>query len=452
MVAVLSLALPGAGRPAVAGHGIVLDQEVDAAGKGYTILLLWGTDYQMGYAQAELLGEYLVQGAQEVESFLGALYPSVRSIMGQAVWMPPGLEDEFQGMVDALALSHPEAAIDVLDLKVASTVGEWFYGCRSHTCWGRYVEAPLRTLSTRRLDFPAVLQSMKHHVVCVHDPSDGSPRWVNLSWPGIVTAATGVNEFGTLVSLHDYACSTDFAVGRMPRMVACRYALSLATGADVSAHLDAVFAELQTYELMTGSFFNYYAPEGHGGVMVGHPYKTGTPDFHYLRRPQGSWHHGEAMITTNAWTDGTYTPADEDFGADAYYGDESPKTLESHWNLLAAGSNPLHLLSVAYRARGDMTVWADGRLDGANRTPRLEWEWDELFAAAGPASGDFDLDGDVDLADHARFAACLTGPAQGAAFETPWQKCLDAFDADEDADVDLADAAALQHLFTGELR
>jgi hypothetical protein len=84
------------------------------------------------------------------------------------------------------------------------------------------------------------------------------------------------------------------------------------------------------------------------------------------------------MITTNRETDGTYTPVDEDFGADAYYDDESPKTLESHWDLLAGGGNALHQLSLAYRGRGDMTLWADGRMDGG-RTVRVEWEWADLF-------------------------------------------------------------------------
>jgi hypothetical protein len=166
----------------------------------------------------------------------------------------------------------------------------------------------------------------------------------------------------------------------MPREVAARYALTLPTSGDPSTHLASVFAELQLYEIMTGGFVNYYTPEGHGGVMTANPYQSG-PDFYHLRLPQGVWHHGEAMITTNQFTDGTSTPGDEDFGADAYYGDESPKTLESHWSLLAGGGNPLHTMSVAYRGRGDMTIWADGRMEGAGRTPRLEWEWSALFPA-----------------------------------------------------------------------
>ena len=37
---------------------------------------------------------------------------------------------------------------------------------------------------------------------------------------------------------------------------------------------------------MTGGFVNYYAPEGHGGVMTADPYQAG-PDFYHLRVPQG---------------------------------------------------------------------------------------------------------------------------------------------------------------------
>jgi hypothetical protein len=203
-----------------------------------------------------------------------------------------------------------------------------------------------------------------------------------------VLSVTGVNEFGTLVSSHDYnSQNADFSSGRMPRMVAFRHALTFATNEDISTHLTDTFAELQNYEIMTGSFLNYYAPEGHGGVITCNPYVSG-PDFYDLRLPQENWHHGEAMITTNAWTDGTYTPLDEDFGADAYYNDENPKTHESHWDLLAnfVGHRGLHMLSVAYRDHEDMTIWAIGKLSSVSKTPRLEYEWDELFGMEPPTA------------------------------------------------------------------
>jgi hypothetical protein len=363
-------------------NGELVEQQLGYSGQGHTVIRLWGSYYEMGYAHAHLLGDYIVDGVYQTKAILGGgAYDDMRQVMAQAIWMPSTIEDELDGMVDSLASTHPEAGIDKLALKVFNTLGDWAYACRSHICWGRYVAEPIKTLATRRLDFPTIIPLVNCHVLCAYDPNDGSPRWVNMTWPGLVTVATGLNEYGTIVSSHNYQSHiTDLAAGRIPRLVAFRHALTFATDPDASAHLDTVFAELQNYEVMTATFLNYYAPEGHCGVMVCNPNRADA-DFYYLRRPQPSWHHGEAIITTNDWTDGTFTPADEDFGADAYYNDESPKTHESHWHLVdpVTVNHGLHRLSVAYRGRRDMTVWADGRLDGIGRTPRLEYEWSDLF-------------------------------------------------------------------------
>lgn len=402
-----------AAHSALAQQGVVLAQELDASGRGYSVVRVWGSHEQMGYAQAGLLGDAIVQGVQETKDYLGAYYYNlVRNIMSSA-WWPDDVAAELAGMVACLAESHPGAGIDVLDLKVVSTAGEWLYGCRSHTCWGRYVAAPVQTLSTRRLDFGTVFPTMNHHVFCVRVPDDGSPAWVNLSWPGMPTVATAVNEFGTLASLHDYNCATDFAADRLPRMLACRLALTQVSDPDPATHLASICAYLQGFEVMTGSFVNVYVPAGHGGVMVCHPYHTGA-DFYYLRGPHPDWHHGEAMITTNAWTDGSYTPADEDFSADEFYDDETPKTLAQHWDLLAPGGG-LHQLSVAFRARADMTIWADGRIDGAGRTPRLEAEWSDLVG-----DGDLNCDGTRDFRDINPFALALANPV---AYATAFPDC-----------------------------
>jgi hypothetical protein len=58
--------------------------------------------------------------------------------------------------------------------------------------------------------------------------------------------------------------------------------------------------------------------------------------------------------------------------------------------------------------------------------------------------GDYEPDGDVDLADYVQFSVCLTGPDGG-----PLLAGCRIFDSDCDDDVDLADAADLQSNFTG---
>jgi hypothetical protein len=64
--------------------------------------------------------------------------------------------------------------------------------------------------------------------------------------------------------------------------------------------------------------------------------------------------------------------------------------------------------------------------------------------------GDFDEDGDTDLADYEVLGDCSAGPnldpAPGA---TDMASCLAVFDFDEDGDVDLSDNAVFQDHYTG---
>jgi hypothetical protein len=368
---------------ASSSNGKILDQQLNENGQGYTVMQLWGSYYEMGYAHAELLGDYIVQGINQVKDALGGAYSNLKSDISESTWMPSNTEDELDGMVDSIAISHPDEGIDKNDIKVYITIGDWGYNyaCRSHSCWGRYVEDPVKTLSTRRLDYHTAIPIGNHHLLCVYIPNDGSVKWVNFAFPGFITAFTAVNEYGTLGSIHDWIPmgSADLSSGRMSRTAACRLALVNPTNPDISTHISDIFTELQDYEIMTKAFINYYVPEGYGGVLDCDIWRSG-PDIFQLRLPHEDWHHGEAIITTNTWTDGSFTPPDENFGADVYYDDESPKTHESHWDLIdvTGGNLNLHIFSVEYRDSEDMTIWAEGRIDGVGRTPRLEYEWTEL--------------------------------------------------------------------------
>ncbi|HUU83896.1 MAG TPA: hypothetical protein VM243_10365 [Phycisphaerae bacterium] len=67
-----------------------------------------------------------------------------------------------------------------------------------------------------------------------------------------------------------------------------------------------------------------------------------------------------------------------------------------------------------------------------------------------PPPGDADHDGDLDLADFAELAGCVSGPVGGAGFVTPSEACLRTFDfTPGDGDVDLADVGRFQESFEG---
>ena len=92
-------------------------------------------------------------------------------------------------------------------------------------------------------------------------------------------------------------------------------------------------------------------------------------------------------ISVNAtfYLNGTSTPSDATL-FNSYYNDHSPKTLADHWGVLDEVDTSLGVqqLSVEYRGRDDMTIWARGRLLGTATTPIIKLEWSELFAVSPP--------------------------------------------------------------------
>ncbi len=361
--------------PAAAQNGVLLDQQLDGEGKGYSVIHVWGTHQEMGFAHASLLADEIVDAVDFFRMMLGSDYADLRVVMATSDWQPAEMVDELQGMMDALAIAHPAAAVDLTDLKILNSFSDWGWGwaCRSHACWGGMVKPGVEMLATRLLGIGTPFPALNHHVICAWEPDDGSPWWINVAWPGYVTVITAVNEYGSQLSLHDYDVSGTLGSSPMPRSVAARLLLTHPDGPDIANHLDEGFAVLQTCEAWISSFINYFSPGGHGGVI------TCTTDLGYseLREPQAVYFNGEVLVTSNEWTDGSFTPGGAWF-MEAYYNQGGPKDLADHWDSMPDQGNPLHLVSTEFRGGRDMTLWFEGRLDPGG-TGRLEWEWDDLF-------------------------------------------------------------------------
>jgi len=94
------------------------------------------------------------------------------------------------------------ATLDALDLKVVNSASDWGYlqtAMPFPFLLGRWVQGPVKTLSTRRLEFGA---ASSHHVMCAWiqttDRSLGEPGLA-----GICVAVTAVTSC-TQASLHDF--------------------------------------------------------------------------------------------------------------------------------------------------------------------------------------------------------------------------------------------------------
>ena len=171
----------------------VLDQQVDTAGEGYSVVRVWGTHHEIGFAIGAAFASEIDETVQEMRSTYSSEYSYLRTAMSYVTWVPDGIDDEFEGLAEGVKSVVPTASIDAMDMKVLNTFGDWAYpaACRSHSCWGSQAEAPYSTISTRRLDFGSHFSLMHHHVIYAVQPSDETERWVNMSWPGIVSVITG---------------------------------------------------------------------------------------------------------------------------------------------------------------------------------------------------------------------------------------------------------------------
>lgn len=379
----------------------IVAQQLDGDRHGYTVMRVWGTHQDMGYAMGFALAPDILQGIGEIRLLTGSNYATLRGALAETSWPVAGIEDEIAGMVAGVTAAEPTASIDAVDIKVFNTYSDWGYACRSHQCWGSRAAAPMLTLSTRRLDFGTPFPTVLHHVLCAWEPSDGSVRWVNLAWPGYVAVVTGVNEHGTLVSLHDYDSSVAYESSVVPRSIATRLVLSDVGQTAASGQLGWAQTELAGVAVATGTFLNYYVPEGHGGVFTCPPGQgCGVP-----RVPQSDFLGGEVLITTNSQTDGHGYPSGSEF-LTPFYADAAPKTVQAHFESM--GNDGLHLLTVGYRGPGDMLLWAEGR-QATGTTPRIEVEWTELFGA-GPGPGP---DAGADAGSDAGTGAGGTGAGGG---------------------------------------
>ena len=354
-------------------NGKIIAQKLNAQREGYTVLSVWGTYREMGYAQGYLLAKDIDGIVRQFKILLGTKYSMLSTVIANTVWKPVGVEEEIDGMVAGIKAVIPNSLVTKMDIKLYNTYGDWSYACRSHSAWGSFVSGKTKTLSTRRLDFnlPSSIQGIRHHVLVARQPANGGVRWVNFGWAGLVIAVTAVNEYGTLVSLHDYFSKA--TIGKhMPRSVATRYVLTLVKDLPVAQHLDAAFKALQKETITTGTFINCYVPEGLGGVFTCQSGKA----CHKKRVPQKAFHNGNVIMTTNNETDGKTAPPDDSF-MNAYYNKGGVKTLADHYGLM--GHHGMHLFSLAFRKRGDMTIWAEGRLS-SGVTPTIKIEFTDLFS------------------------------------------------------------------------
>jgi len=364
-------------------NGEILEQDLDIDRYGYSVARFWGSHYEMGYAYGSLFADDIyaavLEGREAVESW-GYSWSTMLLFIDMTYTIKPDcIEDEFLGIADGVNDSIPSAGLTSADIRGINLYGDLAYLCRAVSSWGSTVaHSEFSTISTRRLDYyDTGIESQRHHIIAIFEPADDSPKWINFSWPGQISCITCLNEFGTLASLHDYSGIGDTPMGALPRVLASRYALTMVSDADISTHLDTVFAELNTYSCATPGFLNYYVPDGYGGVIK-HNRGAG---YYEVRHPHADCYDGQGIYTNNSDISGS--TIGEPWTA--YYSANAPDsniTMLGQWE--TAGPS-FHRVTVGVRGREDILIWFDGALP-YGYTPRVEIEWCETVGIRNKSS------------------------------------------------------------------
>ncbi len=358
-------------------NGVILEDASDDDGYGWKALKVWGDHYEAGYAHGYLLADDIIAGYEDVSSVLpswGFSWYELRfAVNGYYSEIPDFINTEIEGIADGVRDSSGYS-IDEIDILALNMIGDLAYLCRSISAWGSTTTDEHSTVTLRRLDYSDMgLDMVYHHIICMWDIEE-QPAWINFSWPGYVTGVTGLNEYGIITSLHDWnSASGTVPDNSMGRTIASRYALTMFDNSDISWQADSVFNRLSEYPAGTGSFINFMAPDGYGGVIK----CSRSAGYFALRRPHPDCYGGEILYTNNSNISG------EEIGDPWYsYVTSNHDGNISMGGLWTASGASFHRLCVGYNGHGDMDIWFDAITPGGGTSIAFETTWDE-FASMG---------------------------------------------------------------------
>ncbi|TES92359.1 MAG: hypothetical protein E3J87_05545 [Candidatus Cloacimonadota bacterium] len=180
------------------------------------ILNVWGSNYEMGYAQGYLLNRRIIDFAIDyLFNGLGmtpAEYNYVHSQYWNYFTVPVKYITEAKGLLDGIVDAGYSIYIDTLsrnmdstDVMIANSIGDISYvfsflkpfGCSSLSSWGNAtIEDTLlngNIIMGRNLDFTHTEMMLKNALLMTFDPDSGKD-WVGFGYSGIISTISGMNE------------------------------------------------------------------------------------------------------------------------------------------------------------------------------------------------------------------------------------------------------------------
>ena len=187
-----------------------------------TILKVWGTHYERGYAHGYLLADRVKAEFDQfmVGSVFGSAvnYESARQYFVENFAFETKYEDECNGIIDGItdagiSLYNPVLGRDYddIDAMVFTAFTDLIssglfgdqpgFGCSTLSNWGGSTLGDLRLngslVVTRALDGHMDQMIDDNHTMIIHYPSEEDElKWLNIGFPGMVSCFSAVNEAG----------------------------------------------------------------------------------------------------------------------------------------------------------------------------------------------------------------------------------------------------------------
>lgn len=241
--------------------------------EGLTVLELWGTPEQAGYAHGFLLAEEIVRlfdgyvldkkVMPNPQVYELMFVPGVRR---QFVWSPAcerELEALAQGVQDRLGPDKLRSEVldrplKLEDLMVANALADWFgMTCSTFSVWGP-LSADGQTITARNLDFPSTSIMERQQLVVIRRGEEKTRSWIGVTWPALIGVYTAMNDAGVTMLVHDApGLSPSEAVGFTPRSLILREALEQASPESFAGDVRRV---LESRRVMVGNNVHVSGP------------------------------------------------------------------------------------------------------------------------------------------------------------------------------------------------
>jgi hypothetical protein len=156
-----------------------------------TVLHLWGTPREMGYAHGKLCQAQIAEFYAKITFAMGLGMGVTMEQIDQAwaqmePYVPGQYLDEMAGLAEG-------AGVDLQLVKRVHAIPDLSeMDCTFFAAWGAFTEGG-RFIQLRALDYATEAGIQEHPAIVVYHPDDG-PVYVNVGWCGFLGVVTGMNS------------------------------------------------------------------------------------------------------------------------------------------------------------------------------------------------------------------------------------------------------------------